>query len=130
MNARGSVREGSRTSPAANARYAQPSYAHITAIIATPNAASGRATGGTTGVSAGVCGQTASARTGIAVTATTLSAVTTAAIRLAAATPNRFAPTSAAMDTAATICPAEMLRDPSGRGTVVTMRAVDSEGTK
>ena len=55
----------------------------------------------------------------------------TAATRLAAATPTRLTTASAAIESAATTCPAEMLERPNGSGTASQhVRLVESEGTK
>ena len=98
----------------------------MTAIIATPNAANGRATGGNTGDISGVTGCNAIASSGIAAMPATLARVNAPCTRLAVETPTTLIQPMARIDTAATTPPAETVHGPADH----RMRDVPNAGTK
>ncbi len=98
----------------------------MTAIIATPKAATGRATGGISGDISGVTGCSAIAKSGMAAIPAILATVSAPCTRLTVVTPTRLIQPMARIDTAATTPPAETVSGPADH----KMRDVPSDGTK
>ena len=102
----------------------------MTAIITTPNAATGFGTSGTIGVSWGTCGDEEKATRGMATRATTLTADTAAPIVLARFTSVRLSATARTIESAATTCPAEIVHVQNGNGIWSRIRDIPRAGRK